>query len=81
MRKVIVVGRRGPLEVAFTIKELREMIRLPQCQTVIHSKDIEEYETVIESNEFFSEGFLFKVIVGLPRPRKRITELMIKTAV
>lgn len=25
-------GRRGPLQVAFTIKELREMVNLPKCK-------------------------------------------------
>ena len=49
IKKVVVVGRRGPLEVSFTIKELREMIRLPQCQIIIHSKDIEKYKTELES--------------------------------
>lgn len=33
VRQVQLVGRRGPLQAAFTIKELREMIRLPDCIT------------------------------------------------
>lgn len=33
IRKVLLVGRRGPLQAAFTIKELREMIKLPHCAT------------------------------------------------
>ena len=33
------MGRRGPLQVSFTIKELREMIRLPGCRTVLDPKD------------------------------------------
>lgn len=33
VKQVELVGRRGPLQVAFTIKELREMTRLPDCIT------------------------------------------------
>ena len=33
--QVKLVGRRGPLQVAFTIKELREMTRLSGCSTHI----------------------------------------------
>ncbi len=36
IRRVNLVGRRGPLQVAFTIKELREMTRLSACSTNIH---------------------------------------------
>ena len=31
IRRVNLIGRRGPLQVAFTIKELREMTKLPDC--------------------------------------------------
>lgn len=44
------VGRRGPLQVAFTIKELREMIKLPQCKTVIKHKDMLPYKDIISGN-------------------------------
>ncbi|BFZ03699.1 hypothetical protein BsWGS_06737 [Bradybaena similaris] len=64
--KVHIVGRRGPLQVAFTIKELREMIKLPGARTVIQREDVEGLD---------------KVIDNLPRPRRRLTELMYKTAV
>jgi adrenodoxin-NADP+ reductase len=40
VKRVFVVGRRGPLQVAFTIKELREMITLPGCRTVIDLSDV-----------------------------------------
>ena len=59
IKKVVVVGRRGPLEVSFTIKELREMIRLTQCRTIIHSKDIEKYKTELESINFNNIKVLF----------------------
>uniref|UniRef100_A0A0B7AF05 NADPH:adrenodoxin oxidoreductase, mitochondrial n=1 Tax=Arion vulgaris TaxID=1028688 RepID=A0A0B7AF05_9EUPU len=64
--KVHIVGRRGPLQVAFTIKELREMIKLSGTRTVIHSADVEGLDKIIDK---------------LPRPRRRLTELMYKTAV
>ena len=35
VRRVLLVGRRGPLQVSFTIKELREMTKLPGCTTHI----------------------------------------------
>lgn len=48
VRKVYLVGRRGPLQVAFTIKELREMIKLPDCRPVIHKDDVKDLNKVIE---------------------------------
>ena len=44
---MVLVGRRGPLQVAFTIKELREMIRLPHCRTILHSQDFEPYKDAV----------------------------------
>jgi NADPH-dependent glutamate synthase beta subunit-like oxidoreductase len=40
-RNVSLVGRRGALEVAFTIKELRELIRLPGVNTCIATKHVD----------------------------------------
>jgi adrenodoxin-NADP+ reductase len=65
IEKVIVAGRRGPLQVAFTIKELREMIRLPDCRPVLEPRDFEGIPDVIGQ---------------LPRQRKRLIELLCKTA-
>ena len=62
IKRVITVGRRGPLNVAFTIKELREMTKLNGVKTVIGSNG--------DFNGVSTEG--------LPRPRKRLTELMLK---
>lgn len=60
------IGRRGPLQAAFTIKELREMLKLPNVQTQWHARDF--------------NGIDDSVISSLPRPKKRITELMWKNA-
>ncbi|XP_015762339.1 PREDICTED: NADPH:adrenodoxin oxidoreductase, mitochondrial-like, partial [Acropora digitifera] len=65
VRTVYIVGRRGPLQVAFTIKELREMTKLSGCQAVFYPED---FETIQEK------------IASISRPRKRLTELMCKTA-
>ncbi|XP_025088291.1 NADPH:adrenodoxin oxidoreductase, mitochondrial-like [Pomacea canaliculata] len=66
VKKVLLVGRRGPLQAAFTIKELREMITLPGCRTVIYPEDVQGLDVVVKD---------------LPRPRRRLTELLYTTAV
>ena len=40
------VGRRGPLQASFTIKELREMTRLPHTSAVLHQRDFEQCQCV-----------------------------------
>ncbi len=40
------VGRRGPLHVSFTIKELREMVNLPGCVPIFNPKDFEGVKEV-----------------------------------
>ncbi|XP_071497702.1 NADPH:adrenodoxin oxidoreductase, mitochondrial-like [Diadema antillarum] len=41
VRRVHVVGRRGPLNIHFSIKELREMLKLPDCRPILHPADFE----------------------------------------
>ncbi|KAM6964258.1 NADPH:adrenodoxin oxidoreductase, mitochondrial [Tautogolabrus adspersus] len=65
VRRVLIVGRRGPIQVAFTIKELREMVNLSDTRPEMIAAD---FEGVTEA------------LKDLPRPRKRLTELMLKTA-
>ncbi|XP_028264435.1 NADPH:adrenodoxin oxidoreductase, mitochondrial [Parambassis ranga] len=65
VRRVLIVGRRGPMQVACTIKELREMVNLPGTRPEMAAAD---FEGVTEA------------LQDLPRPRKRLTELMMKTA-
>ncbi|KAI1301805.1 NADPH:adrenodoxin oxidoreductase, mitochondrial [Halotydeus destructor] len=64
VKNVYLVGRRGPLQVAFTIKELREMTKIPGSKTIIDSKD-----TSLLTND---------VMGTLQRPRKRLTELLLR---
>lgn len=66
VQRVHLIGRRGPLQIAFTIKELREMIRLPKSRPVLDPEDFKHLEDCFED---------------LPRPRRRLTELLYNTAV
>lgn len=65
VRRVLIVGRRGPLQVACTIKEVREMVNLPGTRPEMVAAD---FEGITEA------------LKDVPRPRKRLTELMLKTA-
>uniref|UniRef100_K9IKS2 NADPH:adrenodoxin oxidoreductase, mitochondrial n=1 Tax=Desmodus rotundus TaxID=9430 RepID=K9IKS2_DESRO len=65
VKMVWIVGRRGPLQVAFTIKELREMIQLPGTRPILDPADFLGLQDRIQ---------------GVPRPRRRLTELMLQTA-
>ena len=58
------VGRRGPLQAAFTIAELRELLKLENCKTLWRPEDF---------------NGIHEIIPKLARPRKRITELMLKS--
>ncbi|KAJ8363601.1 hypothetical protein SKAU_G00124320 [Synaphobranchus kaupii] len=63
VRRVLIVGRRGPLQVACTIKEIREMVNLTGTRPDMLSADFKG---------------IAEVLKDLPRPRKRLTELMMK---
>jgi len=65
IKNVHIIGRRSPLEVAFTIKELREQIKLPNCKPVFNQEHFKELKEEIRN---------------VPRHRKRLMELMYKTA-
>ncbi|XP_044035271.1 NADPH:adrenodoxin oxidoreductase, mitochondrial isoform X2 [Siniperca chuatsi] len=65
VRRVLIVGRRGPMQVACTIKELREMVNLPDTRPEMVAADFEGVREALKD---------------VPRPRKRLTELMLKTA-
>ncbi|XP_043254193.1 NADPH:adrenodoxin oxidoreductase, mitochondrial-like [Colletes gigas] len=63
VRKVSLIGRRGPLQATFTISELREILKLPGCRTYWHPTDFVNVKNVVNT---------------LARPQKRLTELMLK---
>ena len=66
IRHVILVGRRGPMQVSFTIKELRELTKLIGVQSKLNQEDFHR----IDQNR----------LNQLERPRRRLTELMLNTA-
>jgi len=65
VKRVVLVGRRGPLNVSFTIKELRELVKLEGTRPVLHT---EQYLPIKD------------IVPTLQRPRKRLIELLVKTA-
>lgn len=64
VRKVSMVGRRGPLQAAFTISELRELLRLENCKKIWRPQDFTGVRDIVPT---------------LSRPRKRLMELMLKS--
>lgn len=62
VKHVRVVGRRGPMQAAFTIKELRELMNLPDV--AYESPDI---TSLVPSD-----------LKALPRARKRLMEVLVK---
>ena len=51
VKRVHLVGRRGPLQVAFTTAELRELIKLPQCRPVLDPQDFEPIQSELKSKK------------------------------
>lgn len=80
VRRVVVVGRRGPLQVAFTLKEFRELTQLPSLR---HIRDPDKSLSI----KFTPSGVLDAVlgtgsnleqlIESLPRPRRRLTQFLL----
>ncbi|GJJ78293.1 adrenodoxin-NADP+ reductase [Entomortierella parvispora] len=64
VKHVYVIGRRGPLEVAFTAKELREMLQLPN--------------TTFRMDEKLLASEMERAGKSLDRPRKRLMGLLEK---
>ncbi|VDK65278.1 unnamed protein product [Onchocerca ochengi] len=67
IRHVTIVGRRGLLDVSFTIKEIREQITLPNCSFSVKIED-SDLLTMKETQETLS------------RPKKRIAELILNNS-
>ncbi|KAK0398115.1 hypothetical protein QR680_002434 [Steinernema hermaphroditum] len=66
VHNVCIVGRRGPLDISFTIKELREQINLPSSVFSIGDITKEEVESLLAESS------------RMPRPKRRVTELLLK---
>lgn len=53
VKRVILVGRRGPAHVSLTIKELREVIKLTGCRTVLHRADFEDLKDILAGEVYY----------------------------
>ena len=58
------MGRRGPLQAAFTTAELREITKLEKCKTIWRFEDFNGIK---------------EILPNLARPRRRLTELMLQS--
>ncbi|GIY10585.1 NADPH:adrenodoxin oxidoreductase, mitochondrial [Caerostris extrusa] len=65
IKKVVMVGRRGPIQVAFTISEFRELSRLPNCHIEMHDPSIPKLSGLLKRKE-----------LNLPRRAQRMTQLL-----
>ena len=65
VKRVVLVGRRGPLNISFTVKELREMLKLENVRPIFHKKQYLPFEEQVAQQE---------------RGRKRVIELLFKSA-
>ena len=48
IKRVIMAGYKGPLDVDFSIKQFREMINLPGCRTVLNPEDFYSCEPLLK---------------------------------
>ncbi|KAJ1823201.1 NADPH-adrenodoxin reductase [Coemansia sp. RSA 2599] len=71
VRHVEMVGRRGPLQVAFTTKELREMTKIPGLR-IICDRDLVAAQCASDEGKKYLEA---------SRPLKRMMDLLLKHAV
>uniref|UniRef100_A0A5K3ETK2 NADPH:adrenodoxin oxidoreductase, mitochondrial n=2 Tax=Mesocestoides corti TaxID=53468 RepID=A0A5K3ETK2_MESCO len=81
VRRVVLIGRRGPLHSAFTLKVFRELTHLPASkhgsaeELAVHFSPADVFETTMATG-----SGLHQFIAGLPRPRRRLTEFLLATA-
>lgn len=69
-RKISVVGRRGHVQAAFTIKELRELTKLPNADFVVRGEELEMGKSNDASLQELNDS----------RPRKRMDALLTDAA-
>ncbi|CAH8642205.1 unnamed protein product [Heterobilharzia americana] len=77
VRNVVLIGRRGPLQVAFTLKEIRELSKLYttafQSNYIINLLPKDVFSVTMGTEEKIQD-----ILLGLPRPRRRLTEFLLK---
>lgn len=64
VRRIVVVGRRGPVQVAFTTKEFRELIKFNHCSIDVGPPEI---KLCLNDSQYYT---------NLSRQRRRLTELI-----
>lgn len=69
IRKIYIIGRRGPIQVSFTVKELRELIKLNENATTLEPTTIFTDASVSLSN-----------LDKLPRHKRRLAELLLNVS-
>lgn len=67
VKSTVVLGRRGHIQGAFTIKELRELTKLEDADFIVHQQDLDHGKTEQSIQELNSEG---------ARPKVRINKLL-----
>jgi len=67
VKRTVVLGRRGHIQGAFTIKELRELTKLEDVDFIVHQHDLYNGKTEPSMQELNSEG---------SRPKLRIDKLL-----
>nr|CAH8869198.1 unnamed protein product [Trichobilharzia regenti] len=77
VRKVVLIGRRGPLQAAFTLKEIRELSKL-YASTCQPKYVINFFPEDVFAMTMGTEDEIQKLLSGLPRPRRRLTEFLLK---
>uniref|UniRef100_A0A673IE63 NADPH:adrenodoxin oxidoreductase, mitochondrial n=1 Tax=Sinocyclocheilus rhinocerous TaxID=307959 RepID=A0A673IE63_9TELE len=58
VRRVLIVGQRGPLQIACTIKELREMVNLPNTRADMLPADFEGIAEALKGKNIKSKRFI-----------------------
>lgn len=66
IKQIYIIGRRGPVQVSFTTKELRELIKLNENMVRIEPEGL-------------LDGIDLQSLQALSRQRRRLTELIIST--
>ena len=84
MKHIHLVGRRGPGQAACTIKEFRELTKLPGCRVIVDANDVKaawnrasEYLTFLP-NHGNCPFYLHSREEVSKRPRKRLYDLMME---
>lgn len=65
VKRVYMVGRRGPLQTAFTTAELRELLKLPGCRTVFNPADFAGFQNRINGTLLIFLFLLHLIILSL----------------